>query len=86
MKKKRAVDYFWESHRRVADANKTFMELVLSGLTKRELERLIERRPAAWRRFSLWLDKLPQYEDEQAEDECILKEHSSCQCSKCEAH
>lgn len=86
MRKKTAVDYFWESHRKVADANKTFMDLVLSGLTKEELECLIERRPSVWRRFSRWLDKLPvkDYPLYQEADECILREHSSCQCGECE--
>lgn len=56
------VDFYYQAVRRVAEVNKTFLELVNDGMTREELARNIERRPALWSRFSNWLDKLPQSE------------------------
>lgn len=50
---------FYMSHRRMADANETFLEMVNDGLTREELARNIERRPGLWGRFSSWLVRLP---------------------------
>ena len=50
---------FYAAHRRLADANETFMMIVENGLTRNELSKLIRLRPALWSRFSHWLPKLP---------------------------
>ena len=52
---------FWEAHRRVADANDAFMDLVNckdNPMTRQDLESLIRRNPARYGRFSGFLDKL----------------------------
>ena len=51
---------YWAAHRKSADVNITFMEMVQSDnpLTKAELEKLIEKRPELWGRFSNWLKVL----------------------------
>lgn len=54
---KSAKQYFWESHRRVADANHTFMELVRGGMTREELQALIKARPGLWKRFEHWVKR-----------------------------
>lgn len=41
-----------------AECNLFFSTLVRDGLTRPELERLIEQRPQLWGRFSVWLEKL----------------------------
>ena len=54
---------FWEAHRRIADANDAFMELVNckeNPITRQDLESLIRRNPARYGRFSGVLDKLPE--------------------------
>lgn len=50
---------FYQSSENVARANETFMVLVNSGMTRSDLERCIQMRPALWKRFEHWLDKLP---------------------------
>ena len=53
---------FWEAHRRIADANDAFMDLINcreNPMTRRDLESLIRRNPARYSRFSCFLDKLP---------------------------
>jgi hypothetical protein len=45
--------------RRNAEVTQTFLELVDDGMTKEELARNIERRPALWGRFYNWLELLP---------------------------
>ena len=47
-----------QERRKIAEINITFLDMVKDGLTKKELQALIERRPALWARFSNWLDKL----------------------------
>lgn len=49
----------YEAERRAADVNVLFLELVEDGMTRKELEANIKRRPALWGRFSNWLTKLP---------------------------
>ncbi|MEB8474025.1 hypothetical protein [Acidithiobacillus ferriphilus] len=56
------LQMFWAAHRRVADANIAFMEMVTckeNPLTRRDLEALIRRNPERYSRFAHWLDKLP---------------------------
>jgi hypothetical protein len=50
---------FYQEHRKIADANLTFLELVADGMTREELQRNIERRPSLWSRYEHWLPKLP---------------------------
>ena len=53
---------FYVSHRKVADGNEAFLDLVnhpSNPLTREDLEALLERRPHAYSRFAGWLDKLP---------------------------
>ena len=49
----------YAAHRRIAETNNTFLELVKEGMTREELARNIERRPALWQRFVNWLSVLP---------------------------
>ena len=54
---------FWEEHRRIADRNEAFMDLVNckeNPMTRQDLESLIRRNPAKYSRFSGFLDKLPK--------------------------
>lgn len=53
------VQLFYQAHRRLADANEAFLELVRDGMTREELARNIERRPSLWQRYANWLDRLP---------------------------
>ena len=50
---------FDHAQRRSFEVNRLFLEFVQDGMTREELARNIERRPALWGRFSSWLDKLP---------------------------
>lgn len=51
---------FWRAHRRIADANETFLELVNgpNPITRAELAAAIEKRPEVWGRFAAWLSRL----------------------------
>lgn len=53
------LQMFYAAQKRTAEVNATFLELVKDGLTREELARNIERRPALWGRFSTWLSVLP---------------------------
>lgn len=53
------LQMFYAANRQVAETNNAFLELVKEGMTREELARNIERRPALWQRFENWLDKLP---------------------------
>ena len=56
------AQHYEMARRKLADANNTFMEMVNSKenpLTRSQLEKLIEHRPALWGKFSNWLDRLP---------------------------
>lgn len=50
---------FYAADRKCADGNMAFLDLVKDGMTREELARNIERRPALWGRFSNWLVILP---------------------------
>lgn len=50
---------FWLAHRRMSDANVTFLELSKT-MTRGELAKLIAKRPSVWGRFSAWLNTLPE--------------------------
>ena len=52
---------FYQAHRKIADGNLAFMELVKAGdITRSELQRLIAKRPEVYTRFSGFLDTLPE--------------------------
>ena len=53
------MQMYYAAHRQVAETNNAFLELVKEGLTREELARNIERRPALWQRFENWLPVLP---------------------------
>lgn len=42
-----------------AEKDRLFLQLVSDGLTREQLEKLIEKRPALWSRYKSWLHKLP---------------------------
>ena len=52
---------YYQAERRSAELNMTFLDLVRDGLTREDLQRNIERRPALWGRFQGFLDKLPSH-------------------------
>lgn len=56
---KSQLQTFYEEQRKIGAANETFLELVKDGMTREELARNIERRPALWTRFEGWLNRLP---------------------------
>lgn len=54
-----------KARRQLAECNATFMELVncpTNPLTREDLARNIERRPALWSRFAGFLETLPSRE------------------------
>lgn len=60
------IDHWNASHRKLAAANETFMELVNcqeNPMTREDLARNIERRPALWSRYAGFLDVLPSVAD-----------------------
>ncbi len=56
---KTQIQMFYEESRKIADANTLFMEFVKEGLTKKQLQKLIDHRPGLWKKYSHWLEKLP---------------------------
>lgn len=50
---------YYENARKQSGADQTFLHLVQTGMTKRDLKRLIERRPSLWARYEHWMSKLP---------------------------
>ena len=70
---------FWESHRRIADANDAFMDLINckeNPMTRQDLESLIRRNPARYGRFSGFLDKPP-------EEQTVMKTPTNEQIASC---
>ena len=52
---------FYRAHRKLADGNNAFMDLVNAGdITRSELQGLITKRPEVYSRFSGFLDTLPE--------------------------
>ena len=43
-----------------ANMNLLFLRFVEDGMTRQELQKNIDRRPALWGRWANWLDKLPE--------------------------
>lgn len=56
---------FYSAGERQARMNDTFVVLVKSGMTRRELKACIEKRPSLWSRYANWLQKLPEQRPEQ---------------------
>ena len=58
---KTQLQMYWDSHNTISDMDKTFNDLITHPthpLTKNELERLIEKRPSIWQRYSSFLKTL----------------------------
>jgi hypothetical protein len=53
------LSIFYSEHKKIAAVNEQFLMFVKDGLTRDQLARLIEKRPANWSRFSNWLKVLP---------------------------
>lgn len=51
---------FYRTQKVNAELDQQFLKLVEDGLTRAELQRLIDRRPSLWSRWASWLDKLPE--------------------------
>lgn len=51
---------FYDAHNKLADVDKTFMEMLKGDhpITNSELERLIKLRPSVWSRYSGFIGKL----------------------------
>ena len=54
------IQMFYKAQKAIAEADQLFLDMVKDGMTKQELQTNINRRPAVWRRYSNWLDKLPE--------------------------
>ncbi|WP_427047134.1 hypothetical protein [Halomonas casei] len=50
---------FYDAARKSSERDQLFLEMVRDGLTKRELNENIQRRPSLWGRYKGWLNKLP---------------------------
>lgn len=64
MTKPTQLQMFYAEHKKIADANNLFLEFVLDGMTREDLQACIDRRPALWERFSNWLPVLPSKQQE----------------------
>lgn len=53
-------EMFYQQSRAIADTDLLFIEMVKDGMTRSELQRNIDRRPALWSRFAGWLSRLPE--------------------------
>lgn len=51
---------YYNSVKLAADADKCFLGMVESGMTRETLQKCINHRPALWARYANWLPKLPQ--------------------------
>jgi hypothetical protein len=50
------------------EADLLFLDFVKEGMTRKELEANIARRPELWKRYAEWLTKLPQERREENEE------------------
>lgn len=50
---------FYDATRKAAELNQAFLDMVADGMTRRELQALIDKRPNIYGRFAHWLEKLP---------------------------
>lgn len=58
---KSQIQHYYDAVKNAARADKTFLVLVESGMTRSQLSRNISRRPSLWAKYSNWLDKLPDW-------------------------
>ncbi len=56
------VQMYYAAERRAGELNELFLEMVRDGMTRDELQKLIDKRPERYGRFSNWLDRLPKEE------------------------
>jgi len=51
---------FYHAHKQSAGCDEVFLEMLKgpNPITKAELKRNIKKRPALWKRYERWLDKL----------------------------
>jgi hypothetical protein len=49
---------FYKAQTQSGELNKIFLSMVEQGLTKKELQKNIDKNPLLWDRFRDWLDKL----------------------------
>ena len=56
---KTQMQIFYEESHKFAEACELFNDFVKDGLTKTDLQKLINKRPETWGKFSNWLDILP---------------------------
>ncbi len=54
------IQMYYAAVRRDGELNELFLELVRDGMTRDELQKLIDKRPERYGRFSGWLEKLPE--------------------------
>lgn len=53
------LQMFYDASRKIGEANELFCEFVKEGMTREQLQRLIDRRPALWGRWANFLETLP---------------------------
>ena len=54
------IQMYYAAVRRDGELNELFLELVRDGMTRDELQKLIDKRPERYGRFSGWLERLPE--------------------------
>jgi hypothetical protein len=54
------LQMFYREQRNIAEANQLFLDMVKDGMTRQELQAMIDRMPGKWGRFSNWLNVLPE--------------------------
>ena len=52
-------NYLNEAQRKSSENDLLFLDMVKDGMTKEELQKNIDRRPALWGKYFNWLEKLP---------------------------
>ena len=58
------LQIFEQERQRIAALNEAFMYHVNEGMTKGELQALIDKRPEVYGRFAHWIDRLPAFKVE----------------------
>lgn len=53
------LQIYHHEQRRLAERDLLFLQCVRDGLTRADLQHLIDRRPALWQRYAAWLHTLP---------------------------
>lgn len=59
MKHPTQLQVFYAEQRKLGERNIQFLEMVKDGLTREELQALINKRPAYYGQYENWLDRLP---------------------------